>query len=920
MEPPSPQPSVHFRGFTLHPEDGTLFRDGEVVPLRPKALAMLVHLVARRPRLVTKEELLDAVWSDAVVGDWVLTTAVKELRQALGDDPRRPGIIETSHRRGYRFIASTSDDTPKESAVSGPGIVGRSAELTVLDEAYRIASTGRRQVVFVAGEAGIGKTALVDAFLARRTGDPSCLVAHGQGVEQFSTAEPYLPLLDALGRLATSEHGRRFARVLARLAPSWKGLLPGLSDGGESPAAPASPESMLREMVRAIEAVESPLVLVLEDLHWSDYATLDVLHRLARGRAPAPVLVVVTYRAAELAMREHPLKTMHRELRAQSLCQDVWLPPLATGAIGDYVARRFPGLENVAELAGQIASRTDGNALFMVNVTDELETAGTVVRSEAGWKLDGNVTDIATAVPPGLRQLLVMRTDRLDAQDRDLLEACSVVGRVSCAEEAAAALELPVHEVDTALATVARRHFLLRDAGQSTWPDGSVSGRYEFAHSLYRDVLLEQAPPARRRLWHERVARRIEAGYRGRTTEVASILARHLEAAGLGDAAIPYLEEAAERAWRYGAEREGVALLDHAVAILESLPKSPERMLKTIRLSIGLGQVLQASHGYASRDSETAFARAWKLADELDDVVQLFQASVGLISSYVGKARFEDARRVAERLPELMSQIPLPPFTLAGHLFIGIASYHSGLLTEAQAHFDAALAVGEVVQPAIITNFHVVLLSYRALTFAHRGERDEALASAELARRRAETERPFDQASAATWCMFVHLIFGKADGVEAAARTAEARGAENGYALPTVVGRFGSGWCAARRGQIDEGLATMRGAIEDFRASGHATALPAMLASMAAVAIEAGRLETAIAILADAEALIESSSEVLFAAEVRRLQGECRAATGDVVAARDFFERALELARGQGAGWWEARAHESLQAIERRRC
>jgi hypothetical protein len=575
-------------------------------------------------------------------------------------------------------------------------------------------------VVFVAGEAGIGKTALVDAFLARRTSDPSCLVAHGQGVEQFSTAEPYLPLLDALGRLATSEHGRRFARVLARLAPSWKGLLPGLSDGGESPAAPASPESMLREMVRAIEAVESPLVLVLEDLHWSDYATLDVLHRLARGRAPAPILVVVTYRAAELAMREHPLKTMHRELRAQSLCQDVWLPPLATGAIGDYVARRFPGLENVAELAGQIASRTDGNALFMVNVTDELETAGTVVRSEAGWKLDGNVTDIATAVPPGLRQLLVMRTDRLDAQDRDLLEACSVVGRVSCAEEAAAALELPVHEVDTALATVARRHFLLRDAGQSTWPDGSVSGRYEFAHSLYRDVLLEQAPPARRRLWHERVARRIEAGYRGRTTEVASILARHLEAAGLGDAAIPYLEEAAERAWRYGAEREGVALLDHAVAILESLPKSPERMLKTIRLSIGLGQVLQASHGYASRDSETAFARAWKLADELDDVVQLFQASVGLISSYVGKARFEDARRVAERLPELMSQIPLPPFTLAGHLFIGIASYHSGLLTKAQAHFDAALAVGEVVQPAIITNFHVVLLSYRALTFAHR--------------------------------------------------------------------------------------------------------------------------------------------------------------------------------------------------------
>jgi DNA-binding winged helix-turn-helix (wHTH) protein len=115
MEPPSPQPSVHFRGFTLHPEDGTLFRDGEVVPLRPKALAMLVHLVARRPRLVTKEELLDAVWSDAVVGDWVLTTAVKELRQALGDDPRRPGIIETSHRRGYRFIASTLSPVPASS-------------------------------------------------------------------------------------------------------------------------------------------------------------------------------------------------------------------------------------------------------------------------------------------------------------------------------------------------------------------------------------------------------------------------------------------------------------------------------------------------------------------------------------------------------------------------------------------------------------------------------------------------------------------------------------------------------------------------------------------------------------------------------------------------------------------------------------
>ncbi len=275
----------------------------------------MLHLLAERAQeLVTKQDLLERVWGGMAVGDDALTSCIQELRGVLGDDARRPHYIETRHRRGYRLMVPATVDeqsgaaAPLQVASPEPSrLVGRVAEFGELARAFDQARSGRRQIVFISGEPGIGKSSLADAFLEQLRTSQTVKIAHGQCLDHHGVGEPYLPLIEALTRLAGGADGAAVKEILSTQAPSWLAQMPALWTRSERSALEtrgrATRERMMRELTLAIEAIaaDAPLLLKLEDIHWSDTSTLDWLAHVARRPEPARLMVMATFRPADAA-------------------------------------------------------------------------------------------------------------------------------------------------------------------------------------------------------------------------------------------------------------------------------------------------------------------------------------------------------------------------------------------------------------------------------------------------------------------------------------------------------------------------------------------------------------------------------------------------------------------------------------------
>src|SRR5262245_31593237 len=230
-----PEPTVSFGAYRLMGPRGPLWCGGQVVPLPPKALAVLWRLVTQAGEVVTKAALLDAGWAGTVVSESALTTCLRTLRRALGEDAQRPRYIATVHRLGYRFVAPVTPGAvpppempPARAAPPAPRLVGREGEVAQLHRCFARARQGVRQTVFVTGEAGVGKTTLVDAVVHQLASTEALWLGRGQCIEHYGAGEAYLPLLEALGRWGRESGGKRLMACLRRYAPTWLAHLPAL--------------------------------------------------------------------------------------------------------------------------------------------------------------------------------------------------------------------------------------------------------------------------------------------------------------------------------------------------------------------------------------------------------------------------------------------------------------------------------------------------------------------------------------------------------------------------------------------------------------------------------------------------------------------------------------------------------------------
>ena len=443
--------SYIFPPFCLDLGAEQLWRGDEIVRLTPKAFAILSYLASHAGQLVSKDALLDAVWSTTpFISDGALTTCIYELRQALGEQAKTPQFIETVRGRGYRFIAPISEQgfpqsKPEDASAtlrwqpatdgSSYPMVGRGAELRQLHQWLDTSRQGVRQMGFLVGEAGIGKTTLAERFLAEIESEDALWIGFGQCIEQYGAGEAYMPLLEALGRLLRGPHRAYLASVLRQHAPSWLLQLPSQMQVSEHAAADldrlsATPERMLRELAEAVEVLtmEHPLILLLEDLHWCDPSTLAWLSYMARRRDPARLLVLGTYRPVDAIVREHPVHSVVQELRLHARCQVLALDFLSEAEVATYINQRLRGASLPAEMVRVLHRRTSGNPLFLGTVVAELIHRDILHYDGTHAQVSGGVATLTVAVPDSLRQLIELQFAQLTPEDQELLAAASVVG------------------------------------------------------------------------------------------------------------------------------------------------------------------------------------------------------------------------------------------------------------------------------------------------------------------------------------------------------------------------------------------------------------------------------------------------------------------------------------------------------------
>src|SRR5215475_10101307 len=577
----TPEHPRAFGPFHLDSTQGHLWRGEQSIALRPQSLALLRYLVAHPGRLVTKAEVRQHVWAGTHVSDAVLRVSVHEIRQALGDVAAAPRYLETVGRQGYRFLLGDAlEDAPPRTA--GP-LVGRQGDVEAVEQCVQQAVQGARQVVLLSGEAGIGKTTVVEMVLARLDPGSGVRVARGQCAEHYGEGEPYLPLFEALGQLCRGPQPAAVVAVLRRYAPLWLGQLLGVLSEAEQERLQrqvqgASAARMLRELAEALDVLtaEVPLLLVLEDLHWSDRSTVEALAYVAQRRGPARLVVLGTYRPVEMALRGHPLRGLVQELCGRGQAVERPLELLAAEAVTAYVTARLGG-PVAAPLVAFICERTEGNALFLVNIVEHLVQQGWVVRQEGVWTLRAGRESQVASLPEGVRQLLLRRLEALPPAVRRVLEAASVVGKAFTVAAVAAGSQAPEEDVEAVCDGLAAQQHLLDDAGLRVWPDGTSGGRYRFQHALYQQALYEQIGTVRRRQLHQRIGARLEAGYGARAGEIAARLAVHFERGGATAQAVRYAQQAADNAARRNAHHEASTALRKGLALLATLSESPAR-------------------------------------------------------------------------------------------------------------------------------------------------------------------------------------------------------------------------------------------------------------------------------------------------------------------------------------------------------
>jgi class 3 adenylate cyclase len=764
--------------------------------------------------------------------------------------------------------------------------VGRAAELALVAERHRRAAAGRGQVVLLVGEPGIGKTRFVHELL-ETLGDDDPGAATVFRCSPDHTRSPLYPVTTVLRE--DPERWRAAGRASGLPAAEASLFESQLAPAGAAPAEPpveVSPEEQQRRLLGAVTDVlleardAAPAVLVFEDVHWADPTTLSLLERLVREAATERVLVLLTMRPCRLPA-----------WASGSRATVVTLDPLGRFELEALVGGMLEGTAPPAGLVETIEERSDGVPLFAEELVLALRDTGALRRTDGGWEL----ADVRAGqdVPDTLHDLLLARLDRLGAA-RVVAQVGAVLGRRFDRELLQAVAGLDERAVDEGLARLVDAE-LLHERGRGD------SARYVFKHALIRDAAYASLVRPARRSLHARAARTLLSRRPDTVAAAPEVAARHLAAAGDHEAAAAWWLSAGALALRAPAYVEAMA---HYEAGLRSLGavRAEAPLTLELDLQLGLGSARMAALGYAAEATQETYARAEDLSGRLEDSARLAPALYGLAVYACAHGEQRRCRDLGLRLRRIAEAAGDTDTALEADVLLAISSCLRGEFEDGFAAVRRALAIWDPErhrphmfsfghEPGVATYAaHVFLLAWTGRIDDARRVGAEGL---EIARR---IGHPLSLAYLLAGVGVAELVAGDPDRVARIGAELGDVTTAHDLSMWKVWADILCAWAQARDGDLDGGLAAARAALDARAEIGFLGVQPYFLAVVAELAVDAGRLDVAEALLADGAQLAASSGERIAEPELERVTGRLALARGDRHGAQRALARALDAA------------------------
>jgi predicted ATPase/class 3 adenylate cyclase len=830
------------------------------------------------------------------------------------------GVAEPMMVSRVRGLLATPGRDEEFVAAGVPLLVGRDEEVGLLRRRWEQSKAGLGQVVLISGEAGIGKSALVESLRAqvRAEGLPRIAVR----CSPYHTNSALYPVITHLEhllqwepddppatRLAKLEAGLQPSGMpLAEVVPLFAGLLSVPLPVERYAPLTLSPQQQKQQTLDALvawlaaEAERQPALMAWEDLHWADPTTLELLGLVIEQAPTSPMLHVLTYRP-EFSPPWPP----------RSHITPLVLTRLEHPQVEALITQRAGGKILPAAVVQHIVAKTDGVPLYVEELTKMLLASPLPRAEESRYVLTGPLRTVA--IPDTLQDALMARLDQLN-RAKEVAQLGAVLGREFPYELLQAIAPQDDDTLQAGLAQLVAAE-LLYQRGRPP------RARYLFKHALIQDAAYASLLKSTRQQVHQQVAQVLETRFPALAETQPELLAQHYTAAGCTEEAVVYWQRAGQHASDRSANLEAISHLATGIELLKTLPETPERTQQALALYIALGAALQITKGLAAPEVEHAYTQARALCQQVGETSELVPVLFGLWRFYVTRPQLHTARALGDTLLRLAQRAHDPALAVVAHYALGFTELSLGALPAARQHLEDGIARYTPEQHRVPVfrlgqDPGVACRLYAAITLWLLGYPAQALARLHEALTSAHAlAHPYSLASARVSAAIVLQFRGDVPAVHEHAEAAVALATAQGFPQWVAYGTSMRGWALALQGQGEEGVAQVRQGIAGCRATGAEVFVPYFYTLLADVCDHLGHTDDGLQALAEAYTLVEQHEERWWEAEVHRLRGVLllRQTGTPQAEAEAWLQRALDVARHQEAKALELRAAMSLNRL-----